>query len=43
MPAPLCSKEFLEICGNHPGIVRMKNLACSCSWWPSLDEDIEQY
>ena len=24
----------------HPGIVRMKSLACSHLWWPELDEEI---
>ena len=41
IPAPLCSKVLSEIHINHPGIERMKNLACSYIWWPSLDENLE--
>ena len=29
-----------EIHDNHPEIVKMKNLACSYMWWPSMDKDI---
>ena len=25
----------------HPGIARMKSLARSCVWWPSMDADLE--
>ena len=36
-------KSFMFAAGNHLGIVRMKMLARSYFWWPSLDETIEDY
>ena len=30
-----------ELHGGHPGITRMKSLACGIVWWPKLDEEIE--
>ena len=30
-----------ELHQGHPGVVRMKSLACSHVWWPELDREIE--
>ena len=37
----LWTKALTEIYDNHPEIVKMKNLACSYVWWPSMNENIE--
>ena len=31
-----------ELHVGHPGIVCMKELACSYFWWPNVDLEIEQ-
>ena len=30
-----------ELHGGHPGMTRMKSLACGIVWWPKLDDEIE--
>ena len=36
-------KDMLkELHVGHPGIVRMKELACSYFWWPNAGLEIEQ-
>lgn len=32
------SKSFTQ---GHPGIARMKALACSFVWWPGIDKELE--
>ena len=34
---------FAKLHEVHPGVVRIKGLACGLLWWPKLDNDIEQY
>ena len=36
------AKDVLATTDIHPGIVKMKLLACSYMWWPKMDCDIEQ-
>ena len=31
-----------ELHEGHPGIVRMKSIACSHVWWPRIDQEIEK-
>ena len=33
--------DLNELHDTHPGIVRMKALACSYVWWPGLDKELE--
>ena len=41
---PKGRKAALEILHeSHPGMGRMKSLACGYLWWPNLDKEIEQY
>ena len=38
-----CRKDVLkELHASHPGMVKMKSLACVHVWWPKIDKDIEQ-
>ena len=37
----LRNKILTELHENHPGIVRMKALACSYVWWAGMDIEIE--
>ena len=41
IPFQLREKILIELHENHPGIVRMKVLACSYVWWPNIDSEIE--
>ena len=41
IPFHLRNKILTELHENHPGIVRMKALACSYVWWASMDIEIE--
>ena len=41
IPFQLRGKILIELHENHPGIVRMKALACSYMWWPNIDSEIE--
>ena len=42
IPVRLHSKLLEDVHSGHPGIVRMKSIARSYFWWPSLDKDLEQ-
>ena len=41
IPFQLRENILIELHENHPGIVRMKALACSHVWWPNMDSEIE--
>ena len=41
IPTTLRGSILEELHRSHPGVVRMKTLAQSHVWWPSLDKDIE--
>ena len=41
IPFHLRNKILTELHENHPGIVRMKALACSYVWWAGMDIEIE--
>ena len=41
IPFRLRNKILTELHENHPGIVRMKALACSYVWWAGMDIEIE--
>ena len=42
IPKKLQSTILDEIHQDHPGVVRMKNMARSYFWWPHLDKEIEK-
>ena len=39
IPVRLHSKLLEDVHSGHPGIVRMKSIARSYFWWPSLDKE----
>ena len=43
MVVPLQGRNTVlqELHSGHPGITRMKSLACGIVWWPKIDEDID--
>ena len=41
IPKKLQGSVLNELHSNHPGVSRMKSVARSCVWWPSLDQNIE--
>ena len=41
VPPPGRDRLIRELREIHPGIARMKSLARSCVWWPSMDADLE--
>ena len=41
VPTPGREQVTQELCKIHPGIARMKSLARSCLWCPSMDADME--
>ena len=42
IPGQLRSKLIEELHQDHPGIARMKSIARSYFWWPSLDRELEE-
>ena len=39
----LWTKVLTEIYDNHPEIVKMKKLACSYVWWPSMNKNRKHF
>ena len=42
IPKPGREQLLIELHVGHPGVSRMKSLACMYLWWPHMDEDIEK-
>ena len=42
IPPSLQQSVLAELQRAHPGITRMKAIACSHVWWPGLDSNIEE-
>ena len=43
IPLKLRARVLEELHKDHPGMTRMKVMACSHMWWPHLDKDIENH
>lgn len=43
VPPALRPQLLKELHARHPGVVRMKAIAWSYTWWPGLDAQIEQW
>ena len=41
VPTKLRDKVLKELHQGHPGIVKMKQVARSCVWWPGIDKQLE--
>ena len=42
MPTSLQTCMLEELHFTHPGIVKLKLLACDYVWWHQIDQDIEE-
>ncbi|XP_064469988.1 uncharacterized protein K02A2.6-like [Ornithodoros turicata] len=42
IPSKLRTRVLDELHCGHPGIVRMKEIARSYTWWPRIDDELEQ-
>ena len=42
IPPSLRQSILTELHEGHPGIARMKSIACSYVWWPKIDQEIEK-
>ena len=42
IPQVFRGKMLKELHWEHPGTCAMKAIACTCVWWPKMDEDIEK-
>ena len=42
IPSSLRQTILKKLHEGHPGIARMKSIACSHVWWPKIDQEIEK-